>query len=331
MGNKTKIEWTEATWNPVRGCSIVSEGCRNCYAMRQAHRANRPTGAYEGLTRIGAHGPTWTGDVRFVPEMLAYPLRLRKPHRIFVNSMSDLFHEKVTDEQIDKIFAVMSLAPRHTFQVLTKRPERMKRYMRALTGERLLVTAWENQLATPQREHAEAYAGIIRGESWPLSNVWLGISAENQDTADDRIPYLLNTPAAVRWLSLEPLLGPIDLQAPWSAPNIDYPALGIHWVVVGGESGPGARPTHPDWVRSIRDQCAGAGVPFFFKQWGRWCESWGCDDPCGKCIQAMPDGTLTGPDWEAGRHLVGAVQMDPLGKKTCGNLLDGRQYLEYPK
>src|SRR5687767_9849085 len=123
MGTKTKIEWTEATWNPVRGCSIVSEGCRNCYAMRMAHRSNRAGGAYEGLTRVGAHGPTWTGDVRFVPEMLDYPLRLRKPHRIFVNSMSDLFHEKVTDEQIAQIFAVMALAPQHTFQILTKRPE----------------------------------------------------------------------------------------------------------------------------------------------------------------------------------------------------------------
>ena len=298
MGSNTKIEWTEATWNPVRGCSIVSEGCRNCYAMRMAHRSNRPGGAYEGLTRIGAHGPTWTGDVRVVREMLDYPLKLRKPHRIFVNSMSDLFHESLDEIAIGEVFGTMAVAEQHTFQVLTKRPGRMKAILET--------------------------ARVCFDYHEPLANVWLGVSAEDQKTADERIPLLMETPAAVRWVSAEPLLGPIDLE---SVPSMEG---SIDWVVVGGESGPGARPMHPDWARSLRDQCKAAGVPFFFKQWGKFTDRGGCDDPCGRCVMALADGSVTGTDWVSGPDMRGAIQMHPLPKHYAGNILDGRWHLEYP-
>ncbi len=320
MGNRTTIEWTEATWNPVRGCSIVSEGCRNCYAMRMAHRSNRPGGAYEGLTRIGAHGPTWTGDVRFVSDLLDYPLRLRKPHRIFVNSMSDLFHESIPDEWINLIFSRMGACDDagrgHVFQVLTKRPLRMADYMRTRARE-----AWNG----PRMNRS----------SFPPRNVWLGVSVEDQKTADERIPLLIETPAAVRWISAEPLLGPIDLQVPWSTLNAEYPANGIHWVVAGGESGPGARPMHPDWVRSLRDQCQAANVPFFFKQWGSWAPH---ESETITAAQASHSRTLLAAREKCGYYCsedVGHVDhkevaLYRVGKKAAGNLLDGRQHLEYP-
>ncbi len=297
MGTKTTIEWTEATWNPVRGCSIVSEGCRNCYAMRMAHRSNRPGGAYEGLTRIGAHGPTWSGDVRFVPELLDYPLRLRKPHRIFVNSMSDLFHESLDEIQIGEIFATMAMCPQHTFQILTKRPERMCR---------ILDTA-----------------RICFDYDEPLPNVMLGVSVENQQTADERIPWLLKTPAAVRWISAEPLLGPINLE---------------RWLCSAASLARGARPMHPDWVRSLREQCRDAHVPFFFKQWGYYLPL----SPIKPGDQLIPKtaifdvhGERILPDCCSETYEDTSVEDAPwrfgaVGKKKAGNLLDGRQHLEYP-
>lgn len=235
----TSIEWTNATWSPVRGCSIVSKGCTNCYAMKQAHRFAGPGGKYEGLTRMSNGGPVWTGEVRVVPEMLDIPLHWRKPQRVFVNSMSDLFHEDVPDDFIDQVFAVMALCPQHTFQVLTKRPERMLGVLADLYGKR------------------------------PLRNVWLGVSVEDQATANERIPLLLETPAAVRWVSAEPLLeeviifsldGPVDVPDGMSSP--------LHWIVVGGESGHGARAFDVAWARSIVEQCKAAGVPVFMKQLG---------------------------------------------------------------
>ena len=249
MGDKSTIEWTDATWNPVRGCSIVSKGCTNCYAMRQAHRSSGVGGAYEGLTKLSKGGPVWTGKVRTVPELLQQPLRWKRPRRIFVNSMSDLFHEDVPDEFITKVWTTMADAPQHVFQILTKRPRRMRDYL------------------LPRLSIGDFIAP-------PLSNVWLGVSVEDQAAADERIPFLLQAPAAVRWISAEPLLGSIDvcryLGNPLAKP---YPFLvpvtapaprGIDWCVTGGESGPGARPMHPDWARALRDQCAGAGVAFFF-------------------------------------------------------------------
>jgi len=222
---KTTIEWTDATWNPVRGCTAVSPGCENCYAQLMAHRFSGPGKAYEGLTRLTGHGPKWTGQIRVVPKKLDEPLHWRKPSLIFVNSMSDLLHKDVPAAYIDATFDVMRKADWHRFQVLTKRAERL------------------------------AEVDQLLGE-WP-EHVWMGVSVESEDYTD-RIDLLRASGAAVKFLSLEPLLGPL--------PDLDLE--GIDWVIVGGESGPGARPMDADWVRDIRDQCVEQGVAFLFKQWG---------------------------------------------------------------
>lgn len=250
----TNIEWTDETWNPIRGCSRVSEGCRNCYAERQAARFSGPGMPYEGLVKRTSHGPAWTGEVRVVPELLDAPLRWKKPRRVFVNSMSDMFHEKVPDEAIERILGVTIHAKAHTFQILTKRPERMRSVMRR----------WTDMNGRPQ------------------PNLWLGVSVEDQTTADERIPLLLQTPAAVRFVSYEPALGPINIDRwlrPRQTPNAsgyeDEHAPGwttdfsvINWLIVGGESGPSARPCDVAWIRSAVQQCKAAGVPCFVKQIG---------------------------------------------------------------
>ncbi len=283
MADRSKIEWTDATWNPITGCSIVSPGCKKCYAMRHAARMERmlpPNSHYAGLTNPSKAGPVWTGKVNLAPDhIMTKPLRWRKPKRIFVNSMSDLFHESIPDEWIDKVFAVMAMAPQHIFQVLTKRPERMRDYFAA------------RQEGDPWAEAADEIADIVGNSDHPavlepkdipLRNVWKGVSVEDQPRADERIPLLLDTPAAVRWISAEPLLALLDIDvhlrlspsAAFLAGMItgDMPSwtrIGstrLDWVVAGGESGPGARPCDIEWIRSLRDQCAGAGVPFFWKQ-----------------------------------------------------------------
>jgi len=243
-----KIEWTEKTWNPIRGCSRVSEGCVNCYAEEIAARFSAPGQAYEGLAKRINHDARWTGQVRFIETKLDAPLHWKKPRRIFVNSMSDLFHEKVKDEWIDRIFAIMATACQHTFQVLTKRPARMADYAQALAdGRRSLPPVWD------EREQRERH-----WEELP-PNVWLGVSVENQATADERVPPLLKTPAAIRWVSYEPALGPVDFSA-WLP--------GLDWIVVGGESGPGARRFDLAWARQTIAQCRAAGTAVFVKQMG---------------------------------------------------------------
>ena len=223
----TSIEWADRVWNPVRGCAIVSPGCVRCYAMKQAHRFSGKGQPYEGLTKMTKAGPQWTGKARAVPEMLALPVRWKKPSRIFVNSMSDLFHEDVPDAFIKEAFTVMAIAKRHVFQVLTKRPKRM----------RDLVSSWR---ADDMYDFWYAFDdGAREVEAWPLPNVHLGVSCENQQTADERIPLLLQTPAAVRWVSAEPLLGPVTLN-PWLLSEHGRRHIGVQpglsWVVVGGES-----------------------------------------------------------------------------------------------
>ncbi len=259
----TTIQWTDFTWNPVRGCSVVSPGCTNCYAMKQAHRFS--TGWYAGLTKLTNCGPVWTGDVRLVPEKLDEPLRWRKPRRIFVNSMSDLFHEKVPDEFILAVLGVAALAPQHTFQILTKRPERMREVIGCFTGlEDAAVKACVgnalNRIGVRSVCHVDW--------TWPIRNVWLGTSCEDQARADERIPLLLQTPAAVRFLSVEPLLGPVVLWRLKNDPTLGANARGPDWVIVGGESGPGARPCDVAWIRSLVEQCKAAMVPVFCKQLG---------------------------------------------------------------
>lgn len=262
----TKIEWTDETWNPVTGCTKVSQGCKHCYAERMATRLR------------GRHGYPAEDPFRVTlrPERLTEPLRWKKPRRVFVCSMSDLFHEDVPDQFIDQVFAVMVLRPDCTFQVLTKRPERMKSYMAAVYGRKRRLCD-----AAAYKMELGVLAGTViaraLGEG-SIPNVWLGTSVENQATADERIPHLLQTPAAVRFLSCEPLLGSIDLAYSCFNGADSFGTMpGIHWVIVGGESGPGARPIGTEWVRSLRNQCQSARVPFFFKQWGGVCKELGRD------------------------------------------------------
>lgn len=265
----SKIEWTDETWNPTTGCSIVSPGCTNCYAMKMAGTRLRENPKYVGLTDSSKAGPVWTGEVRLGDEeTLTKPLRWRKPRMIFVNSMSDLFHEDVPFEFIDRVFAVMALCPKHTFQVLTKRPERMREYVsqdrQGCEISERLAALYVDVPAVAARWPLTAERAIAAAH-WPIPNLWLGTSVEDQARADERIPHLLNTPAAVRFISYEPALEDVDFSQ-WLYPDL-LPSE-LDWIICGGESGPGARPMHPDWARSLRDQCYGADVAFFFKQWG---------------------------------------------------------------
>lgn len=257
----TAIEWTEKTWNPTSGCDQVSPGCDNCYALTMAKRLKGMGQAkYQNDGNPTTSGPGFGLTVH--PDTLTTPYQWRKPQRVFVNSMSDLFHARVPVDFITDVWATMQGTPQHTYQILTKRPERLARVL------------------------AKVHAAL--GLDAPLPNVWLGTSVENQKYADQRIPHLLRAPAAVRFLSCEPLLGPVKIPffeevdgctcaggAPWPhEPHCGLepgPAWGeLHWVIVGGESGPGARAMHPKWARDLRDQCNAAGVPYFFKQWGAW-------------------------------------------------------------
>ena len=355
MGKSTEIEWTDATWNPIRGCS------------RQI---------VNGL-------PVWTGKVELVEKHLLDPLkwglavqacadcgtrtfcdsekhcpsaRLR-PRRIFVNSMSDLFHPNVSDAWIDRIFAVMAMCPQHTFQVLTKRPDRMQAYCTDDSSIRRVIGAAELI--------AFRLGATVEGRVWNnpdglsgicIPNVHLGVSVENQAAADERIESLLRTPAAVRFLSIEPMLGKVNLnrvgcecdepdswdgvidclggftwteewdnadgterhvQRQQTVPHLD-------WVIVGGESGPGARPMHPDWARSLRDQCVAAGVPFFFKQWGEF-TSEQCPGVEVRLDSLRPGQCVT--SGIKGHHTL----YTRVGKKLAGALLDGREWKEFPR
>jgi protein gp37 len=259
----SKIEWTDQVWNAVRGCTVISPGCKRCYAMKTAHRFNGEGRTYEGLTHIVNGHPVWTGKVRLVESKLEDPLHWNKPCRVFVNSMSDLFHDSVPFEFIDKVFAVMALCPQHTFQILTKRPERMLDYM--TTRRVVYYRDYIGREVAYDGQHGPSVV-FVNGQffPWPLKNVWLGVSVESQQYAEERIPLLLKTPAAVRWVSYEPALGPVDFDKPFG-----IEALGaLNWIVVGGESGPGARPFNVEWARSVVAQCKAAGVPCFVKQLG---------------------------------------------------------------
>lgn len=306
MSDKSAIQWTDATWNPVVGCMKVSAGCERCYAITQAYRLehNFKQAAYAGTTRKLPDGSmNWTGKVRCLPERLSAPLRWREPRRVFVNSMSDLFHPDVPDEFIEQVFGAMAAAHWHTFQVLTKRPERMlawftERYQVPLIDGRIgwegrdnRVWAHRGDTLDPTKDTGWTADGQVAAPwSWPLPNVWLGVSTEDQLTANERIPLLLKTPAAVRFLSCEPLIGPIDLsdflpyytacgasrdEQTTAALNDLFRAVvrkmggpGISWVIAGGESGADHRPLNLDWARSLRDQCAAHGIAYYFKQVG---------------------------------------------------------------
>jgi protein gp37 len=317
MADTSKIEWTDATWNIITGCTLVDEGCRHCYAAHLITSwpaiGNHPS--RKGLARKNAAGESkFTGEVRFNEQWLDQPLRWKKPRKIFVCAHGDLFHENVPDEWLDRVFAVMALAPQHTFQVLTKRPERARKY---LTGP-----AWAAVLPTEVLARGTAEA---QRDHWPLRNVWLGTSISDQASADLRIPHLLACPAAVRFISAEPLLGPVDLRQMNAAHGIKV-MWPIDWVIVGGESGPHARPMHPDWARSLRDQCAAAGVAFLFKQWGEYGPAFGLDlKPTGQPWhgedqRAVARGTATAQ--QATRRI---------GKARAGRLLDGVEHNGFPQ
>lgn len=381
MADRTAIEWTDMTWNPIAGCTRVSEGCRHCYAERLAARG---LPGFEGLAHFvdrqdGTKEARWTGSIVVHEHLIDLPLRRKKPRKIFVNSMSDLFHDAVSDDVIDRIFAVMALAPRHTFQILTKRPERMRKYLEKISAhadrdrKNGLPAGWQTRLALANKPGSLPItrADVFRHlgvsckfdydpptPAWPLPNVWLGVSVEDQVTADVRIPYLLQTNAAMRFISYEPALGMIDLtnlaDDGWSAINAlkpytvdqakedwgesfdeecglerDQPALDL--VIMGGESGPHARPMHPDWARKTRDQCAGAGVPFFFKQWGEWApsseeEARGNPHSGWRCLAGHPHVARAEELYPEN----GAAFVERKGKRAAGCLLDGIEHNGMP-
>lgn len=265
----TKIEWADKTWNPITGCTPISEGCQNCYAERMSKRL------------AGRFG--YPKDEPFKPgvvheDKLYEPLKWRKPRRIFVSSMGDIFHEAVAKEALFEVFNTMASwaiscrkkdcdheevecwhDPGHTYMILTKRPENIQ-------------PAFERMFEFASHLSGECALNVMREtDGWPLSNVWLGVTAENQRTADERIPILLQIPAAVRFVSVEPMLGPVDI-SPWMASGYLEPPHDdiINWVICGGETGPGARPMHREWALNLKNQCVDAGVPFFYKGWGDW-------------------------------------------------------------
>lgn len=351
MASNSAIEWTDATWNPIVGCSIVSPGCTNCYAMRMAARLQRMgMPHYASLTQDSKAGAVWTGEVALAPDhILRAPLGWKKPKRIFVNSMGDLFHESIPDEWIDKVFAVMALCPQHTFQCLTKRAERMLAYCSTIQKNGRWLAMEDIALSLgyePRGRHDHGFDWLSHKEFLP--NVWLGVSTERQQEADERIPLLLQTPAAVRFVSAEPLLGPIDLTClrfmdedaeirlnaltaeAWvensdSAAAYTNDADGntkLDWIIVGGESGPDARPMHPDWARSLRDQCAASNVPYFFKQHGEYI---GVPD-----LRYLPGGS--GPGFGGYDHCRYDQEHEAVrvGKKRAGRLLDGREHNAMP-
>lgn len=311
MGKNSAIEWTEDTWNPWHGCHKVSQGCKNCYMFRDKAR-------YGQDPNVVVRSKTKFHD----------PLKWPEPRKIFTCSWSDFFIEEA-DAWRDEAFAIMALTPQHTYQVLTKRPERMLEYVGTILDSNIddCIRTLGHSFDYARIEVAQALTRFEDGRGI-LPNVWLGVSVEDQKTADERIPLLLQTPAAVRWLSMEPLLGPVDIHAwlpdEWSggarqdAPYGDTPP--IDWAVVGGESGPDARPMHPDWVRSIRDECTAVNVPFFFKQWGEWYPLASADE----ASQARYK--------HADMHeFDDGIRMVTIGKKAAGRLLDGRTWDEMPE
>ena len=329
-------EWFDATWNPTAGCSVYSPGCEHCYAMRIAARLARmggKTGArYTGLTATERFGPIWTGEMRVSEDLLAWPLLQRRPRRIAVKLISELFHENLARATVDLLHAVMQAAHWHRFLVLTKRAERMRAYYtdpetphRIAEKSNLLQS-----LILPARRRRGHQSRPVRAilaprgpDLWPLPNLWLGVSVEDQHRMA-RVGDLLQTPSALRWVCFEPLL---DRVRPEAVPvgdryfdgfrgrhytidgrgrtvPIEGPAWRpLDWVVAGGEIGAAARPMHPEWVRRLRDRCVSTGIPFFFRQWGEW---------------APPSGDGSGDG------------ITRVGKRSAGRLLDGRTWDQVP-
>lgn len=353
----SKIEWTNETWNIITGCSIASAGCKNCYAMREAGAGrvkNHPSRI--GLTKEVKGKHVWTGELRFNEDWLLDPYRWRKPRRIFVCAAGDLFHENGRQEWLDLIYGIMALSPQHQFQVLTKRADIMRAYVEKLQHRAMdIVKALVEHFGEDKFKEKDLQIAALRISQGPLEQIWHGVSAEDQATADERIADLLWTPSAVHWVSYEPALGGINFSA--VAPTLpahkqngfwidamrgkiirsdgavvtDAPGR-LDWIVAGGESGSGARPTFPGWFYELRDECLEAGVAFNFKQWGNWRP------------KLMKDGermTLPAPDDKKlafigpeGNRLNGPGMgklMERVAKKEAGRLLEGRIWDEYPR
>jgi protein gp37 len=309
MADRTAIEWTDATWNPIVGCKVLSAGCAHCYAMTLAggRLKNHPTRA--GLTTMTSAGPVWNGQVRFNQAEISAPLRWRRPRKIFVCAHGDLFFEGVPDEWVHIVMATIIRCPQHTFQILTKRADRMRAYFERLYAGGFPLTD-PTALAGGEELLRPLITTLSGGQ--PLPNVWLGVSAEDQEALDERVRELQATPAAIRFLSLEPLIAPTCVSE-----ALDR----IDWVILGGESGPKARPMHPNWARHIRAECSDAGVAFFFKQWGEWSPA----EHSAIQVFLRPDGS------RGGFHEVGCQIMSRVGKRDAGHVLDGQVHHAFPK
>lgn len=350
----TKIEWANETWNPIVGCTKVSPGCDHCYAERMATRLRSMSKKWDNAGRnifhmsaMGQYSEVisddnkWTGKTAFNNETILKPLRWRNPRRIFVCSMGDLFHESVPLEWIDKVMVIAALMPKHTFMILTKRPERMKDYF--FEDKNKLIERWESACydigISDKHDDIDmppCWVFNRAQDEWPLKNLWLGVTTENQEQADKRIPILLQIPAAKRFISVEPMLGPIDLtdiQIGNQLANVlsgvgDISPLmhTIDWVICGGESGPRARPMHPHWVRLLRDLCYVTKARFTFKQWGEWIQL----DKKHAMIEGEIVLGIDGKEYiMAGDHLKPVI-MKKVGKKASGRELEGKIYDYYP-
>lgn len=366
MADNTSIEWADATVNAINGCTRVSPGCGGpgphggCYAERLAATRLRNHPSRPGLAIMTSNGPRWTGKVHLHEPELLKPLRWQKPRSIFWNAHGDPFHPAVPDEWIDSVFAVCALTPQHTHMILTKRSERMRKYLSAfIRGERGVLHAARNlgrldDACDALSDAAKKYPACV--SVGPLPNVWLGVSVEDQQAANERIPDLLATPAAKRFLSCEPLLEAVNLDdIEFAKPDGDYYGCNaltgsghryeednntaadpceypsLDWVIVGGESGPRARPMHPDWPRAIRDQCADASVPFFFKQWGEWRDRGGHVPIATRKFQSH----ICYLDRDTGKckphpNRFSDETMIKLGRKAAGRLLDGVEHNAFP-
>lgn len=367
---ETRIEWADRTWNPITGCTKISEACQHCYAERMSKRlAGRCGYPKDDPFQVVKHD-----------DVFAHPLKWRKPSRVFVCSMGDLFHKDVLDDWILAAFVSMGLtyqhtgkmreiepgyevaihAPKHTFMILTKRPERMKNFIERLRSDET-DKEWEVRVRHYAYTLSAMNGDILPGNAvftfyeWlndGMPGLWLGVTAENQQRADERIPILLQTPAAKRFVSVEPMLGQVDL-TPYLGDlyfcnhhgrlcpegviyAADYKTVlckyckqpvqittPLNLVICGGETGPGARPMHPDWVRSLRDQCQAAGTPFFLKSWGDWAP--------GTLFEPCPRGSCKIINLDGGELTPNSLLMRKVGKKAAGRLLDGREWNEWPE
>ena len=351
MAARTLIEWTDATWNVVNGCSVLSPGCKHCYAMRLAGTRLRNHPSRAGLTIDTAAGPVWNGQIRINWDIIDQPLRWARPRMIFANAHGDMFHEAVPMDTIAQIYGTAVAAHHlrgHITQYLTKRADRQRDLLnRPEFWERVNTTAEMLVMdrTDPLDRRSDDARATLRGydPDTPPPGIWAGVSAEDQERWDERTDLLMETPAFVRWVSVEPMLGPIIGSAPadkifrmlstWYGPD-GFDDTGaqpertrmpgyfprVDWVVCGGESGPGARPLHPDWARSMRDQCEAAGVPFFFKQWGSCAPLMGAR-PAQSGLAAWPDGSVR--SGHAASRGGPGIAMFRGTKKITGRLLDG--------